>query len=359
MRVLLTSVLFLVALPAIAYAAPPVELELATERGLQITAPHEWLQLLTAMGIDNVRIRGMTPGDEVKATNRGTAERPRYRVVGILTAGNQLRLPGETFTRGDRARLKDYFERLAADGAESLTATRSYFGLTEKELAAVTAELAQPIDFETKGQPPRAVIDRIQSKFSLKAVFDADAQRALRAGKPVADELKRITAGTGLAMMLRSCGLVMRPEKLRGEPVVYRVVAGGSPAMATTGGPPIATATAGKTAGREMPHWPVGWEPQQTPGRTAPQLFEPRNAEIDGFTLAETLAAIESRIKIPIFLDHAALAARRIEPDKIQVRLPRTRSVYKRIIDRVLAQARLHSQVRVDEAGTPFLWVTR
>ena len=29
-----------------------------------------------------------------------------------------------------------------------------------------------------------------------------------------------------------------------------------------------------------------------------------------------------------------------------------------RVIDRVLAQARLGSQLRVDEAGTPFLWIT-
>ena len=40
------------------YAAPPIELELVTERGVQITAPHEWLQLLASIGVDDVRIRG-------------------------------------------------------------------------------------------------------------------------------------------------------------------------------------------------------------------------------------------------------------------------------------------------------------
>jgi len=49
----------------------------------------------------------------------------------------------------------------------------------------------------------------------------------------------------------------------------------------------------------------------------------------------------------------------RIDPAAIQVQLARTRSSYKRIIDRVLSPARLYSQIRVDESGTPFLWITR
>jgi hypothetical protein len=160
-------------------------------------------------------------------------------------------------------------------------------------------------------------------------------------------------------MMLRNDGLALRPEKSRGQAIGFRVVADGSLAMTPTGGPPVATATAGKTADYDMSRWPIGWEPQKTPGETAPSLFESLNAEIDGYTLEETLAAIGPRLKIPLYLDHAALAAHEIEPAKIQVRLPRTRTFYKRLIDRVLTQARLGSELRLDEAGTPFLWITR
>jgi hypothetical protein len=347
------AVVMMFACASTARAAPPIELELATERGVQITAPQEWLQLLTSMGIDNVRIRGVRPADQPRVENRGTSGRPRYHVTGILTSRNELLLPGEKFSRGERSRLKDYFERLASDGGESLTAPRGLFGLTEKEIDAVFADLAQPIDFETKGQSPRAMIDRLQTRFALTVVVDSEADRAIRKAAPISDELNGLTAGTGLAMMLRNYNLVLRPEKPRGQPVIYRVEAGG---------PPVATATAepaSKTNDHAMPYWPIGWEPQMTPGKTAPSLFEFLNAEIDGYTLEEALAAIGPRLKIPIYLDHAALAAHKIDPAKIPVRLPRTRTFYKRIIDRVLVQARLGSQVRVDEAGTPFLWVTR
>ncbi|MEX0614183.1 MAG: hypothetical protein WD229_18835 [Pirellulales bacterium] len=348
---LLANVVLLFALATGVRAAAPIQLELATERGVQITAPHEWLQLLTELGIDNVRIRAAQPGDQPRVENLGTAERPVYHALGILTSRHQLLLPGGTFSRSDRGRLKDYFERLAADGGESLTAPRGMFGLTEKEIEAVFADLAQPIDFETKGQSPRTVIERLHAKFDSKVAVDAEGDRALRDAKSIEDELEGLSAGTGLAMILRNCRLVLRPEKSRGQPVVYRV------ALAVADS--IDSITLGKAADRSLPHWPIGWEPQQTPGRTAPSLFEFLNAEIDGYTLEEALAAIGPRLKVPLYLDHAALAADQIEPAKIQVRLARTRTIYKRVIDRVLAQARLGSQVRVDEAGTAFLWITR
>ena len=83
------------------------------------------------------------------------------------------------------------------------------------------------------------------------------------------------------------------------------------------------------------------------------------DGKIDGYTLEEALTAIGPRIKIPLYFDHAALAEYEIDPAKVQVRFPRSRTFYKRVIDRVLAQARLGSQLRVDEAGAPFLWITR
>ena len=347
-------VLIVLACATLVQAAPPVELEVATERGVQITAPQEWLQLLAAIGIDRVRIRALRSGDEPQVVDRGAAGRPSYHVVGILSARNQLRLPGGTFSRGDRTRLKDYFERLAADGAESLTAPRGRYGLTEKELQAALADLAQPINFETKGQPLRAVVDRFQSSDATKLVVDPDATRVIQAAAAVADEVKGLSTGTGLAIVLRSNGLVFRPEKARGQPVVYRI------AMADADS--LVQSTLGKTSGDDatlVTNWPIGWELQDAPGNVAPSLSEVLNAEIDGYSLDEALAAIGLRLKVPLYLDHAALAARHIDPAAVQVRLARTRTSYKRVIDLVLSQARLGSELRVDEAGTPFLWITR
>jgi hypothetical protein len=298
-----------------------------------------------------VRIRGIRQSDEPRVTDTGTPDRPSYRVLGILTARDQLRLPGRTFTRTDRVKLKDYFDQLGADGAESLTAPRGMFGLTESEIKAVFAELAQPLNFETARQKPRAVLEQLQTSLSLAINFDAEAVSALDRAAPLRDELKGLATGTALAMLLHNHGLAIRPVKDRGQPVALYVI--------TADRDELSSAAAGKTSDIAQRNWPIGWQPHDTPGRTAPSLFEIRNAEIKGYTLEETLAAIAPRIKIPYYFDRVALIGNDINPSKIQVHVPRTRTSYKRVIDRALSHARLGSQVRIDEAGQPFLWITR
>ncbi len=352
-----SSILILAWAPACA-AAPRVELELATERGVQITAPQQWLQLLASIGIENVRIRGATKGDVPAATNRGTTQAPSYHVVGILTADNRLRLAGGTFGQGDRERIKDYFDRLAADGAESMTAVRGMFGLTEAEIHAVFDDLSPPVAFDTKGLALRDVLDRFREQFRIGLKVDAGAESIVQNAPAVADNVRGISAGTGLAILLRSTGLVLRPDKPRGQAIELRVLL--NPAVAQGDAKTaLSYQRAGKTDDSTLQFWPVGWEPHETPNRSAPSLFELLNAEIDGFTLTETLAAIGPRLKVPILLDHAALAANGVDPEKVQVRIPKTRTSYSRVISRAASQARLGSSLRIDEAGHPFLWITR
>jgi hypothetical protein len=111
--------------------------------------------------------------------------------------------------------------------------------------------------------------------------------------------------------------------------------------------------------GPDMQYWPIGWEPEKSPGEMAPSLFQTRSAEIDGYTLEQALGAIGPLLKISMYFDRATLKAHQIDPTKIPVKLARTKSTYKRVIDRILLQARLASEIRVDEAGMPFLWITR
>lgn len=338
-RHLWAKLLCFFALAASAVAAPPIALEVATERGVQITAPQEWLQLLAGVGIENARIRSAHAGDKPAIENRSTGAEPSYHIVAILTARDELRLPGGVFRASDRAKLRDYFDRLGADGAESMTAPRGRFGLTEKEFTAVYADLAQPINFATKGLPARELLDRLQARFKSRIVPDASAERVLRDAVPIRDEVGNLTAGTGLAMILKSYGLALRPEKQRGQPVVLRI----TPA----------------TSDKKDECWPIGWESEKSPGEIAPLLMTFLNVEVDGYTLTETIDAIAPRIKLPIYWDHAALASAKIDPNTVKISLPRTRTFYKRVLDRATAQARLAGLLRVDEAGTAFYWITK
>jgi hypothetical protein len=330
-----------------AFAAPAIELEIATDTGVQITAPRDWLQLLKTAGIENIRIRGAGPGDTPAVENLGTAERPRYHVVGVLTAREQLLLPGGAFGRGDVRKLRDYFDRLAADGEQRLTAPTSLFGLTDNELRAVLEELTPPIDFSTKGMTSQVIVDRLQASLKTRFAVDGSVNQILRPAGPAADDLNGLARGTGLAILLRTHGLVLRPEKQRGQPVVYRIAS------------QIADGRAGKLNDFTRTSWPIGWETEKSPGEIAPSLFEQLNVEIANFTLEETLGAIGPRLKLPYFLDHHALAAMKLDPKTTQVRVDKGRMSYKRLLDRVAAQARMGCDVRVDEAGAVFVWIGR
>jgi hypothetical protein len=70
------------------------------------------------------------------------------------------------------------------------------------------------------------------------------------------------------------------------------------------------------------------------------------------------MTAIQSRLEMPFLYDHNKLVRDRIDPAEIKVALPGRRIHYNKIIRQLLFQAKLTSDLRVDEAGAPFLWIT-
>jgi hypothetical protein len=145
-----------------------------------------------------------------------------------------------------------------------------------------------------------------------------------------------MSAGTALAAALRPLGLVLWPIAQADDTIELRI------------GPPSATSAA----------WPIGWPAEQAPPEAVPKLFEKLPVEINQTPLAEALAAIQHRLQIPVLVDHNGLAAAEIDPARIPVRFAAQRTTYQRVLDRVLFQGRLQSEVRMDEAKRPFLWIS-
>jgi hypothetical protein len=315
-------------------AAPRVDLEVATEPGFAATDARDWNDLLGQAGFSSIRIRGGTPSDAPTIETRGMADAPSYRVIGILTNGNELVLPKGKFRLADRGKIEAWLEKLRAGGEEAIHVKTAAFGLLPRQLVELHGALAVPIDFSTAGQKPRDVARRIAEGLSLKFITDPAGQRALATDDPVADELQGLSSGTALAAVLRPLGLVLVPEKAQGN---VRLRIGDS------------------RAARE--HWPVGWPRKGNPRETLPELFKFLNVEIASTPLTEALPAIGSRLKAPILIDHNSLAREGIE-QSTKVDLPKTNTFYDRVLDRILFSAGLKYELRVDEADKPFLWVT-
>ncbi|MEM6330164.1 MAG: hypothetical protein AAF790_07940 [Planctomycetota bacterium] len=333
-------------------AAATVTLELSTERAMQATALQEWLQLASGAGVATTRIRGAQAGDKTAIETTQTSAGVLYRVTGVLTARGELRLPGGVFTRRDGAKLRDYVARLKADGAEAMTAATGTFGLTKPQFDAVLKQLSRPTGFDAsqpaagQGATAAAFVQHVSERLAMRVVVDQAAAAALRGGPPLEPRIAGLSIGTALAVAAKQRGLIVVPVKPRGRPVELHLRVARRDARAAE-------------RQEDEESWPVGYEVKGPPRPVAPDLMQAINVEIDGFTLAEAVAAVTPRLKLPVLWDHDALASHRIDPAEVSVRLPRAKLSYKRILEKLLFQARLRGQLRTDEAGAPFFWISR
>lgn len=333
---LLVGACWCLLIAATAWAKPSVTLEMVTEQGVPPTAQQKWLATLKDCGFDHLRIRTGELGDRVGLEVRGQGDSATYHVVGILSANGTLYLPsGGRFTSGDRAAIAAWVEKLRGGGAEGLTDKPAAFGFTARELVALHDRLAAPITFSTRGQNARAMLEKLVRAMPVPVTASAQARAALMTDELVGDELLGVSSGTGLAALARPLGLVIVPRK-------------------GANGAELALVDVREA----MESWPVGW-PSEKPDRdVAPKLFEFLNAEFNDVPLLEALGALEKRLEMPALFDHNSLARQRIDLAAIKVSLPEGKTFYKRILDRILTQAKLTMEVRVDEAGKPFLWIS-
>ena len=188
------------------------------------------------------------------------------------------------FDATERQKLADYSAALRGWARINDRRTRP-LRHSPKQIRAVHADLAQSVEFATKGQPLRSRSNGCKPS-SRCDWTDPPRTKSFALHRPVADDVDKLTAGTGLAIVLRSYGLALRPETNRGQPVALRH----------------------RAHGHRDDTWPIGWESKASPRETAPTLLEFLNVEIEGYTLQEAVDAIAPRIKLPLYWDHAALA---------------------------------------------------
>ena len=125
--------------------------------GAPLTAAQEWASFLKSFHADRLRIRAAVGGEQPKIETTSAGPDTVYHVTGILTAGNQLQLPGGTFGLRDKGRLQDWISRLAAGGGgEAPASSPAAFGLSGGELVAVHDTLAVRVAGRPReSQPPR------------------------------------------------------------------------------------------------------------------------------------------------------------------------------------------------------------
>lgn len=326
----------LVAAAAPAAAAGRVELVLVTEGSFPATETQRWLRLFTDLKVGGLRIRARTADDEVAVVTEGTADSPVYRVTGVLTERNELLLPGAKFSPRDGARISAWLEKLKEEGPGGEKQADTPFGLSGEELKRANADLSRPLGVSTKGVArPEALIAFLERR-TLQLTAARNDLRALDPDDKIEEELKDVSAGTALACLLRPAGLGLVPQRGKSGSLEYVVA---------------------KPAAGE-PVWPVGFPAEDQRKEKLPKLFEFFNVEIDEAALSDVLPALEKRLEVPFLVDHNGLALEDIDPAQVNVSLPSKRTTFGIALKKVVQQAKLKSELRLDEAGNPFIWIT-
>jgi len=322
-------------LPAVAMADGRVELELFTEERVPLTAQQEWLQELSKLGVGKFRIRAKGPDDKVGVQTRGTESSPIYAVTGFITSSNDLVLPGGRYSLRSAGQAAKWLNDLARKGLAQKPEEKSAFGLKREEFEAVQFALSRPVGFSTQGVNRAAVVRKLAEQIGLPVKIEPGLLPSA-ADDPVAEELSGLSGGTAMACVLRPAGLCLVPRRTSQGDVECAIVA----------------------AREGLEVWPVGWESKKTVKALVPAFYETLNANVQNVSIATVLDALAKRLKVPFLLDHNALARHGIEPEKAMVNAPQGQTSYNQLLRRVLSQVQLKSELRVDEAGKPFFWVT-
>ncbi len=334
-RLFLAFLVFSWAFPCAVYAQGRVRLELSTEERAPLMARQDWLQQLAKAGVTNLRIRAGQSGDKIGVEVEGTAASPVYIVTGTISSNGDLILPAGRFSLREAAGAARWLDDLARKGPEKKPEPKAAFGLSPEQYEGVHTELARPVTFATRGMSRAAAVERIGRPLTIPLRISQGLLQSTEED-PVDEELSGLSSGTALACVLRPAGLCFVPRSGgRGE--VECIVVASKPGLEV---------------------WPIGWKPEKPPSKVLATLFESFNANVENVPLTKVLDELATRLKVPILMDHTALARHGIDPGKVPVHSPQGRTTYNQLLRRVLSQAKLKSELRVDEAGKPFLWVT-
>jgi hypothetical protein len=314
-------------------AAAPVHLEIAQEAAGAIDGPQRWLQSLKRLSLASIRVRSARVGERPAIQQRGSTDRPTFHVTAVLTARNELKVPDRIFRLEDMQSLSRWLDDLQSTPHRD--EARGAFGLAEQELVNLRKDLAATFPNSTVDRPTRGVLDELLLAVTLPIVIDPNARKLLSDAPVVQDEFQGLAQGSALAAALRPAGLAFVPRRNEQGAITLHIVAANS---------------VDET-------WPIGWPSTQSDQEAVPKLFEFVPVEIADVPLSQALNALKPRLGVPLLLDHNGLAARRIDPQSVKVRYPAGRTFYKKLIDRLLFQARLEMVVKVDEANRPILWI--
>lgn len=318
-----------------ATSAGRIELVLTATKGAPITAMQEWTRALGEAGAGSVRVRHQANPPSPTIQTQNVSGQKTYTVLGTIEANGQITLPGDRFEPGEAKRLAEWLDDIAKLGPPGEREPIDRFGLPESVSKQVATDLGIPLTFGTDGSSRAAILLQIDQATRFPVLVSKEILATLDKD-PLTEDLKGLASGTVLAYLIEPFGLGLFPDKDKDDRIVYQIA---------------------ERSSRDVEPWPIGLKPENRL-KSLPELFKTRNINIDRIPIAKVLDAISKRLEVPVLIDRAALARQRIDLDTTPVSLPDARTNFDRALGSMTSQAKLKYELRIDDAGRPFFWIT-
>ncbi len=322
------------------YAQRSVELTLLSDSKSSSLDHQQWMQAMSEVGADHVRVQ-----TAVRPRPNVTEDESRGHVivrVNAVIASGRIKFPGKSFARSDTSGVRAFLSRLRDDGMKTTLAKKKAFGLTSEQLVEVHRQLAASIESQTKGANSAPLVAQLLDALPMRYEISKAAQTRLDEQEDVSVTLRGVAVGTALSILLRQHELVFHPLSKQGSGVVLRVVR--------------------KEDAKEF--WPPGWPVEEAPVNAFPKLFQRIPLQVNQTPLASVLTAIERRLELPFLVDPGATKDKNgnaVDLSQTLVSYNKAKTSYALALSKLLLQAkpRLRHELRQDENGERFLWITR
>ena len=299
-----------------------------------------WGKVLQQLGLV-VTFRDGRPGERTQIENVPNQDPPTTAIVGIMEPDGRILIRNKKYSINSPQALADLVQQVSTYGAAGPPETSPQWGLTDEQFAFVTQQLSVSVTDQIQLRTAVEAIDSLKLPSVFQVRFaDSAREQAFAVADVPADSLASLVGmskGTAMAIVLAQYGLGFRP--LAGNGPGYYIIE--------------------IHAGGENDNlWPVGWKTKETLISINPALFRAVEFELEAVELKGLIAVIAERIQLPCFYADYQLQAAGINPEQLAYSRKRDKVTPSRMLTLLGDKFKMGLDVRCDEAGQCFLWVT-
>lgn len=344
-----------------------IEMQLSTDRALSPLKVQQWVQVLEPLAIRPLAIGQPDSGDKLDVSEERTAAGRHVVIQGRIDARGRLLVPDHAFTLGDRAGIMAWLDELKRFGPRGSPEGKPLWGLSEAEFRRLFDQLSVPLARSFNQTPLPEVLASCEQ---TTGVSIAGAPIALQPANPTGEPSITPSPPRPLAPS-PSRSVAPAPARPPGGPLVTLPELGLSVGTSlayvlsqhdlafrvepTRDGPPRLVVV--PRAACPDP-WPIGWPTPKLLSELAPKLMEFTPVELINAPADQVFRAVEEHAGVPFLYDRAALQRRAMDLKDVKVSFTSKSTFWKKVLDRAATEARLDAQLKTDEAGKPFVWIS-